>query len=117
MHLYADREMYLSPGYILLSHGESNMTTAFNLIFAIETYGKPITVKELARIIGTSIDTIYRAARRGTYPYYRRGGIIVFDPSTLGLHLRRLYPPMAHAANVLSDRINTERLKGGGGGI
>ena len=53
------------------------MVYPFNLIVVIETYGKPITVKELARISSTSIDTIYRAARRGMYPFYRSGGIIV----------------------------------------
>ena len=86
----------------------------FNLIVVIETYGKPITVKELARISSTSIDTIYRAARLGMYPFYRCGGIIVFDPSTLGQYYRRMYPAMAAAANKLLEHDRNEKGNGDG---
>jgi len=77
-----------------------NPPTPRNLIGAIEEVEGPICVRRLAEIRERSIWTIYRDVQKGALPYYRDGGQIMFDPSTLGMHYRKKYPSMAAALRM-----------------
>jgi hypothetical protein len=68
-----------------------------SIIRSIETQQRPIRVKALAELLGCSIDSVYRGVRKGTFPFLRINGMILFDPSTLGHYFRRKYPAMAAA--------------------
>lgn len=63
------------------------------LVRAIEAEKQPIGVKTLAAILGCSIDTVYRAVRKGKIPSFQNSGMIMFDPATLSNYFRK-YPAM-----------------------
>ncbi len=87
---------------------DDNPPTPISLILKIEECDGPINVRQLAGIMFRSIDTIYRQVRLGRYPFYRIGGMIVFDPATLSHYFRKKYPAMAEAAARIRRNNKTE---------
>ena len=49
----------------------------------IASFGRPLTVPELAEALGMKADTIYRHAKKGTIPNFRLGMSVRFEPRAL----------------------------------
>lgn len=70
----------------------------FNILRALETAKGLLTVSQVARLLGRSVDVIYRMARRQQIPCFRIGGAWKFDPSDLALWLIKKDRTLALAA-------------------
>jgi excisionase family DNA binding protein len=52
-----------------------------------------VDVAEMARILGVSMDTVYRQVRAGDIPGFKLGGLWRFFPSKVVAHLERPNDP------------------------
>jgi excisionase family DNA binding protein len=70
----------------------------FNILNALSSYQRLITVEELAELLGRSKFTIYRMARTKQIPSLPVGGSRKFDPSRIAMWLTKKDPQLAIAA-------------------
>lgn len=70
----------------------------FNVLRALEAFRRPLTVDEVASLLGESPDTIYRMVRSHQIPCFRPRGEWKFDPSALALWLSKKDGTLAVAA-------------------
>jgi Helix-turn-helix domain len=54
----------------------------------IESFGRMLTVEDLAPLLNSSPKTLYKRAKAGTMPVTRIGGSITFDPVLTAKWLR-----------------------------
>jgi excisionase family DNA binding protein len=73
----------------------------FNILLALESARGLLTVRDVARLLGKSIFTVYRLAEQRKIPSLVIGGSRCFDPSVLALWLSKKEPSLAAAARRL----------------
>ena len=73
----------------------------FNILLALESARGLLTVRDVARLLGKSIFTVYRLAEQRKIPSLVIGGSRCFDPSVLALWLSKKEPSLATAARRL----------------
>lgn len=73
----------------------------FNILLALESVHRLLTVREVAEFLQKSQFTIYRMARTRQIPCMMIGGTRYFDPSALALWLSKKEPSLAVAARRL----------------
>ncbi|WP_263352744.1 helix-turn-helix domain-containing protein [Acidicapsa acidisoli] len=70
----------------------------FNILLALESARGLLSVRDVARLLGKSIFTVYRLAEQRKIPSLVIGGSRCFDPSVLALWLSKKEPSLATAA-------------------
>jgi excisionase family DNA binding protein len=70
----------------------------FNILNALSSIHRLISVEELAELLGRSKFTIYRMAQKKQIPSLLIGGSRLFDPSTIAMWLAKKDPQLAIAA-------------------
>jgi len=70
----------------------------FNILLALESVDRLLTVREVAELLGKSSSSIYRMAQKGQIPSLTIGGSRCFDPSVLALWLSSKDPSLVTAA-------------------
>lgn len=70
---------------------------AWSMLEELEKFRKPMTAQELWPLLDIRPKTLYKMAARGDIPSVRMGGVLRFDPKSLGLWLRRKDPMLAAA--------------------
>jgi excisionase family DNA binding protein len=73
----------------------------FNILLALESVHRMLTVREVAELLQKSHFSIYRMAQRRQIPSLMIGGTRYFDPSVLALWLSKKEPSLAVAARRL----------------
>jgi excisionase family DNA binding protein len=73
-------------------------TTPHNILHALRSVRHEMSVKEVAELLGRSIDTVYRMVRRNEIPHLVLAGSLRFDPSVLELWLIQKEPLLAVVA-------------------
>ena len=73
----------------------------YNILIALESVHRMLTVREVAEFLQKSPFTIYRMAQRRQIPSLRIGGTRYFDPSVLALWLSKKDSSLAEAARRL----------------
>ena len=73
----------------------------FNILLALESVHRMLTVREVAELLQKSHFSIYRMAQRRQIPSLMIGGTRYFDPSVLALWLSKKEPSLAAAARRL----------------
>jgi len=73
----------------------------FNILLALESVHRMLTVREVAELLQKSHFSIYRMAQRRQIPSLMIGGTRYFDPSVLALWLSKKEPSLATAARRL----------------
>lgn len=73
----------------------------FNILLALESVHRMLTVREVADLLQKSHFSIYRMAQRRQIPSLMIGGTRYFDPSVLALWLSKKEPTLATAARKL----------------
>jgi excisionase family DNA binding protein len=73
----------------------------FNILLALESARGLLSVRDVARLLGKSIFTVYRLAEQRKIPSLVIGGSRCFDPSVLALWLSKKEPSLATAARRL----------------
>jgi len=73
----------------------------FNILLALESVHRMLTVREVAELLQKSHFSIYRMAQRRQIPSLMIGGTRYFDPSVLALWLSKKEPSLATAARKL----------------
>ena len=73
----------------------------FNILLALESVKRLLTVREVAELLGKSQFSIYRMAQKHQIPCLMIGGTRCFDPSALALWLSKKEPSLAVAARRL----------------
>jgi excisionase family DNA binding protein len=73
----------------------------FNILLALESARGLLSVRDVARLLGKSIFTVYRLAEQRKIPSLVIGGSRCFDPSVLALWLSKKEPTLATAARRL----------------
>lgn len=75
----------------------------FNILNALSSYNRLLTVEDIAYLFGLSKFTIYRMAQKHQIPCLMIGGTRKFDPSTLAAWLTKKEPQLATAARKLKS--------------
>ncbi len=73
----------------------------FNILLALESVHRMLTVREVAKLLQKSHFSIYRLAQRRQIPSLMIGGTRYFDPSVLAMWLSKKEPSLATAARRL----------------
>jgi excisionase family DNA binding protein len=73
----------------------------YNILIALESVHRMLTVREVAELLQKSHFSIYRMAQRRQIPSLMIGGTRYFDPSVLALWLSKKEPSLAAAARRL----------------
>lgn len=73
----------------------------YNILLALESVHRMLTVREVAELLQKSHFSIYRMAQRRQIPSLMIGGTRYFDPSVLALWLSKKEPSLAAAARRL----------------
>lgn len=63
------------------------------LIEVVEAKNEALRVRDVAQILGVSVQQIYKMAARGQIPSFRVASAIRFDPQAFAIWLREKYPP------------------------
>lgn len=83
-------------------HGAGSETPGmYNILIALESIHRMLTVREVADLLQKSHYSIYRMAQRRQIPSLIIGGTRYFDPSVLALWLSKKEPSLAAAARRL----------------
>lgn len=83
------------------SDAKSDPPTMYNILIALESVHRMLTVREVAELLQKSHFSIYRMAQRRQIPSLMIGGTRYFDPSVLALWLSKKEPSLAAAARRL----------------
>jgi excisionase family DNA binding protein len=70
----------------------------FSTIAFLSSFRRMMTVEEVADLLNTSTDTVYRMARRKQIPSALVGGSRRFDPAAIAVWLGKKDPSMIAAA-------------------
>lgn len=70
----------------------------FNILLALESVRRMLTVREVAKLLQKSHFSIYRMAQKRQIPSLMIGGTRYFDPSVLAMWLSKKEPSLAAAA-------------------
>lgn len=73
----------------------------YNILIALESVHRMLTVREVAELLQKSHFSIYRMAQRRQIPSLMIGGTRYFDPSVLAMWLSKKEPSLAAAARRL----------------
>lgn len=73
----------------------------YNILIALESIHRMLTVREVADLLQKSHYSIYRMAQRRQIPSLIIGGTRYFDPSVLAMWLSKKEPSLAAAARRL----------------
>jgi hypothetical protein len=73
----------------------------FNILLALESVHRLLTVREVAQLLQKSPFSIYKMAQKRQIPCLLIGGTRYFDPSVLALWLSKKEPTLATAARRL----------------
>jgi len=73
----------------------------YNILIALESVQRMLTVREVAELLQKSHFSIYRMAQKRQIPSLMIGGTRYFDPSVLALWLSKKEPSLAAAARRL----------------
>jgi len=79
----------------------SELPVMYNILVALESIHRMLTVREVAELLQKSPYTIYRMAQKRQIPSLVIGGTRYFDPSVLALWLSKKEPTLAAAARRL----------------
>ena len=60
-----------------------------SLIDALATYERPLTTKEVAKLLNVSPLSVQRKAKRGTIPAFKVGRLFRYDPKALAVWARK----------------------------
>jgi excisionase family DNA binding protein len=63
------------------------------LIEAVEEKTEALRVRDIARILGVSVQQIYKMAAKGEIPSFRVAKAVRFDPREFAMWLRAKYAP------------------------
>jgi excisionase family DNA binding protein len=80
------------------SGSRSGPREMFNILCALESADRLLTVRDVAKLLGKSASSIYRMAQKGQIPSLTIGGSRCFDPSVLALWLSSKDPSLVTAA-------------------
>lgn len=80
---------------------KSEQPAMYNILIALESVHRMLTVREVAELLQKSHFSIYRMAQRRQIPSLMIGGTRYFDPSVLALWLSKKEPSLAAAARRL----------------
>lgn len=75
----------------------------YNILIALESIRRMLTVREVADLLQKSQFSIYRLAQRRQIPSLMIGGTRYFDPSVLAMWLSKKEPSLAAAARRLKS--------------
>lgn len=73
----------------------------YNILIALESVHRMLTVREVAELLQKSHFSIYRMAQRRQIPSLMIGGTRYFDPSVLAMWLSKKEPSLVAAARRL----------------
>lgn len=82
----------------------------YNILIALESVHRMLTVREVAELLQKSHFSIYRMAQRRQIPSLMIGGTRYFDPSVLALWLSKKEPSLAAAARRLKTARSIEEI-------
>ncbi|MFP5236646.1 MAG: helix-turn-helix domain-containing protein [Acidobacteriota bacterium] len=83
------------------SDAKSEPSGMYNILIALESVHRMLTVREVAELLQKSHFSIYRMAQRRQIPSLMIGGTRYFDPSVLAMWLSKKEPSLAAAARRL----------------
>ncbi len=79
----------------------SEQPAMYNILIALESVHRMLTVREVAELLQKSHFSIYRMAQKRQIPSLMIGGTRYFDPSVLAMWLSKKEPSLAAAARRL----------------
>ena len=85
------------------------------LIEVIEAKNEALRVRDIARILGVSVQQIYKMAAKGQIPSFRVANAIRFDPQVFATWLREKYPsqhvtPIQRTVNRMSENASASAI-------
>jgi excisionase family DNA binding protein len=81
---------------------EASQSGPYNILIALRSIRRLMTVDEVAELLTNSACTIYRMVRRNEIPHLMIGGSLRFDPSAFEAWLIKKEPELARAAYQLA---------------
>jgi excisionase family DNA binding protein len=88
---------------IVAVRGKTPFNAPFNILTALYSLTRSLSVEEVAEMFGKSPDTVYRMAQKRQIPSFMFGGSRCFDPSELAHWLIKKEPPLAAAAQYFQQ--------------
>jgi excisionase family DNA binding protein len=76
----------------LFSDPKGKDTATVKLVRAIEEKNEALRVRDIAQILGVSVQQIYKLAAKGQIPCFRIANSVRFDPQEFAGWLRDKYP-------------------------
>lgn len=71
------------------------MARAMSLVNAIESKTEALRVRDVAPLLGVSIQQVYKMAAKGQIPSFRIASSVRFDPEIFAMWLKTQYPSQA----------------------
>ena len=84
------------------SPAEASTSGPYNILIALRSIRRLITVDEVSELLTNSACTVYRMVRQNEIPHMMIGGSLRFDPSALEAWLVKKEPELARVAYQLS---------------
>lgn len=75
-----------------LHHFQPGREWTVRLIEVVEAKNEALRVRDVAQILGVSVQQIYKMAATGQMPCFRVASAIRFDPQIIAIWLREKYP-------------------------
>jgi predicted DNA-binding transcriptional regulator AlpA len=83
----------------------------FNIIAKLNSYDRPLKVKDVVDVFSLSKTTVYRLSESGQMPSAMLGGTRIYDPSALAMWVASKEPLIAKAARQLDKEKEIEKRK------